>query len=190
MKLRLFFCTAALGLMAGTAHAVPVQVSGSSLNVDFDWGGGFVNYSANSMSSAVDLAVNDSFTFNFGTITVPLSFGEGTANFSVNFDTPTPDDSVTDEGSFSVFSVIFFSVGKLTWGDPVIFGYSHGNATGGLLQLDMHDIHGLQLGKKTDLTGTITNLQDPTAVPEPGILTLLGGGLLMLAAVRRRRTDA
>jgi hypothetical protein len=38
-----------------------------------------------------------------------------------------------------------------------------------------------------DLIGTIKNVKSPTPVAEPGLLLLLGGGLLAVARMRRRK---
>lgn len=172
------------------ALATPFQIDGSSLDVDWDWGGGIVVYTPNTQAVPEDLEVGESYDFTFGNIFVPASLGQGTATLGVNFSTPEPNGAVEDEGEFFALSFVFFSVGGIEFGNPEEFEYSYLGATGGVFSLDLHDITGIQLGTCVQLTGTITNVGDPQApVPEPATMVLFGIGLLGLAGVSRRKNS-
>lgn len=172
-----------------SAWATPVQISDSSLTVDWDWGGGIVDYDANEMSSSIELAEGESATFYFGSVYIPLSLGEGTATLTINFAVPQFDDIVSDEADFSVLSFIIFSWGNLTFGDSVTFSYSYGGLTGGEMTITFDDLDGIELGTTVNITGTITNVKDADTapVPEPATMFLLGTGLIVVAVGSRKK---
>jgi hypothetical protein len=183
--------TAALGFLAlaGTAAATPIpfQITGSDLNVVFEEGGAIGQYLDESMDIPEYLDEGESFNFNFGTVW-SAALGSGIAELVVNLATPTPEGVVSDQGDFSIFSVFIFTLADLDWGAPVQFGYTYGGLGGGILALNLWDFEGVT-GGGLELNGTITNVKSPDTpvpVPEPGILLLLGSGLLATAGMRLR----
>ncbi len=192
MNKALAWIAAALGFLAlaGTAAAAPIpfQITGSDLNVVFDdESGGIGAYLDESMDAPAYLDEGESFNFNFGTV-LSAAFGSGIAELVVHLATPAPEGVVSDQGEFSVFSLFIFTLADLDWGGPVQFGYSYAGLGGGVLALSLRDFEGI-VGGGLALNGTITNVKSPdtpVSVPEPGILLLLGSGLLATAATRRR----
>lgn len=185
----LAIAAATLLAIAGPASAVPIPffVSGSELQGEFDNGFGFGAYTSYSMPGPQDLDEGQSFEFDFGHV-IAGGFGSGWLKLIVHLSTPTADGPVTDLGVFEVFG-FFLTIANVDWGNPVYYSYSYGGASGGLLSLNMYDLDH-SFGVRQTLTGRITNTQSPIApiaVPEPGVLLLLGGGLLAFATLRGRR---
>lgn len=185
---KIFYVLCILAILLGasvTASAVPFQVTGSSLDLDWERGGGIVSYTDFSMDSPIDLAEGESYEFTFGSIYFPLSWGSGTADLNIQFSTPHFDDPVHDDASFNVWSFFFISGGNLEFGDPVSFNYDLNGTPGGVMTLTFADLHGIQLGTCVDITGTITNTVAP--VPEPSAVLLMGFGLMGMAVIGRKQ---
>jgi hypothetical protein len=189
MKLKtpiLAVAAAFLFAMAAPASAVPIPffVSGSEFYGEFDNGLGFGAYTSYSMPAPHELDEGQSFTFDFGHV-IAGGIGSGWLELVVHLATPTPDGTVNALGAFKVFG-LFLTVASVDWEAPTYYAYSYGGASGGQFSLKMYDLNH-SFGVKQVLTGKITNKKSPTAVPEPGILLLLGSGLLAFATVRARQ---
>jgi hypothetical protein len=83
--------------------------------------------------------------------------------------------------------------GVLTWDNGGQNSLYFGN--GGILDIYLNDaVFGAGLvgltGHTADVRGKFTYRRSPLAVPEPAVLTLIGGGLLLLAYIRRRSKAA
>lgn len=178
----------ALVLIAGPALAGPIelQIGGSDLDIA-GFGFGDYSYDDNSMGSPVLLDEGDDLVFNFGFVDVSsFALATGFAELTIQLLSPTtPSGDVSEIGWFAIGAAFDSGLASVDWGAPVSFGYSYGGASGGILSLNMFDIDGLY-EDGFNLWGRITNVKSPTAVSEPGLLLLLGSGLLTAAALRRR----
>lgn len=174
---------------AGSSFATPFQINGTTVDLSA-FGGGLYTFTSNS-SGVEELAVGESFDFNFGTFEYPLSLATGQIDFTVDFATPIVSGAA-DTGDFSVASFFFVSYRALSFGDPVIVDYSYNGFTGGQLELDFYDIsRGVQFGTSDSIYGKITNIADATTapVPEPSTILLFGAGIAGLVGYSRRRSN-
>jgi PEP-CTERM motif len=122
-------------------------------------------------------------------------FGSATAtdNIKVTFAFTAPSSgagSTSGSGSETVvsfFGIITGSSGLITWDNPNTITF----ADGAILSVSLGDtnLSGTGTTKSGVVAATFTDVRDPTSVPEPMSLALLGSGLLGITAVRRLRRD-
>ena len=117
------------------------------------------------------------------------------ASVNFNFVQPTAfsGTSTGDTEGVSLWSG-FLQAGVLTWDNAGLKSLYFGN--GGILDVYLEDaVFGLGIGGLTtssaDVNAKFTYRRSPLAVPEPTLLALVGGGLLVLVAwMRRGRSSA
>jgi hypothetical protein len=163
-----------------TAGEIPFQISGSSMSVDWDLGGGLIAYTPNIMSTPIELDQGESADVTFGTVRMPVAVGTGSSTFSVDFAVPDPDGPVSSTGHFRVISLLFFRIGSMSFADPQPISYSFEGMSGGQMTVSFNDISGVAGGTSQEVTGTITNITSPSVVspvPEPSLILLLGLGI-------------
>jgi hypothetical protein len=163
-----------------TAGEIPFQISGSTMSVDWDLGGGLIAYTPYVMSTPVELDEGQSAPVTFGTIQMPLVVGTGSATFSVEFEVPEPVGDVSGTGHFRVISLLFFRIGSMSFADPEPIYYSYEGMDGGQMTVSFSDISGVACGTTQEVKGTITNITSPSVVspvPEPSLILLLGLGI-------------
>jgi hypothetical protein len=93
-------------------------------------------------------------------------------------------DPVTDSATFGVKSLGFFSGDNLSFVGPNSFAYTY-NDLPGVMTLALFDISGIQWGHSVNIKGRKSNSY--SAITEPATMFLMGGGLLGLALVSRRK---
>lgn len=200
-----------LGL-SSQASAVPIQITGSDLEVA---GLGVGDYTYSSYAGVFDLAEGEYLDFKFGHVDVldqedgcwflvsyDCASGVGVLALTIELSSPILDGIFGNLALFGITSQGNEGQVRIEWGGPTYFSYSYGGFSGGLLSLHMEDLGGGLFDWEyfdggIDLWGRISNIQapgssgdwspsPPVAVSEPGILLLLGSGLLAAAALRRR----
>jgi len=205
-KFLVFLCTVFLFLgltLPASAISIPFQISGGSLDVVWNWGGGIVDYTPFVMPNPVELDEGGSVGVTFGSVYIPLSLGRGEATFTVEFSSPTPLTDVSDTGDFAHFSYLGFnSLGIIDFGDPQEFAYDYNGLSGGVMTVGFDDLKGIESGTWVPITGTITNTSNSVpepatmlllgsgtsnSVPEPATMLLLGSGLIGLVGFRRKK---
>lgn len=192
---RKFFATVLLcgGSSIATASVIEFDPTndGSGVSVDnLDQGClGFVcsdvtlDFSLNDLDGlSNDLAVGDSWTFDFFDATVD---GIGAAEFDLSatlaFESPGGSTTHSGEGgAATLFGTV--SGGYLTWEGSQVVNLADGPS----YSVALENVLEGGLGDTTTVSATVERLE-AVSVPEPGALTLLGAGLLGFGLTRRRK---
>ena len=189
---KLVLCLLLVLLFAvGNAGAVPIpfQVgTGGTLNENVTSGPGILGTWEALGTGVFNLEEGEtSGTIDFFKIWVPFAAAEGTLEASIELISPYPTGDVSNQGTFSVWSVLIISGGSVTWDGPVSVPYNYDGMSDGLLTLNLFDFSiKKQWGSCFTISGTITNDTSPTPTPIPGAFLLLGTGLVGLAGIRRK----
>lgn len=130
------------------------------------------------------LSAGQSWSFNFFSLDFyGIGAGSGTIQASLGFDAPSDAPTATGSGGGSFLSAFFFSAGNLTWTkQPGVFTLANGSS----YSVKFQDLYGVSLGDNVNVRALLTLNSEPTSVPEPGTLALLGLGLLGTGLARRK----
>ena len=192
----------AFTLTTMTAWAVPF-VGTYDVTVNTSGSGLLINVTPDSGNLIFDLDVGESVWEFLFTISTPEDWvnddDRHPVNASIDFQFTSPETfggtSYGDTEGISLWGGAI-QAGVLTWDNGGKNSLYFGN--GGILDVYLNDavfgagILGLT-GHSADVAGQFTYRRaprGPLAVPEPAILTLVGGGLLVLAYIRRRSKAA
>ena len=189
MKKTVLCALAVLLVSFGSAGAVPIQFqvgTNGSLVENVTSGPGILGIWEALGTGVFDLEEGEtSDPIDFFKLWMPFADAEGTVEATIELLSPTPFGNVSNQGAFSVWSIVIFSGGSAAWDSPAPVSYSYNGMSGGLLTLNLFDIPDMaQFGSCYTISGTITNNTSPTPIPAP--LVLLGTGLVGLAGFRRK----
>ena len=184
---------ASLAGIAGSASAVPFEITGGSATVSGVTTGSTVDVQvSDGLAHSFDLNVGETTArFDFLDVTVAgFGYTAGLIDAEMDFSQPT---TATAEGILGGFSVILGLASNgvlqvLYDPGPIAFG------DGGLFDVDFFGFTS-RCDYCTTLSGTVQATVSllrapgtgPVSVPEPATLSLLGAGLLAIGLTRRRR---
>jgi hypothetical protein len=182
--------------VSAAASAVPFQGT-YDVTVNTSGSGLMVQATPDSGDLSFDLGVGDSiWKFLFSISTTKSSVGADdripvAASIDFDFLLPTAfsGTSYGDTEGISLWSGIA-QAGVLTWDNGGMNSLTFGD--GGVLDVYLEDaVFGLGVfglsGQTANVNAKFTYRRSPTAVPEPGVITLIGCGLLLIAVARRTR---
>jgi len=184
--------TSTTGLGTGGFGIGYAGVSGNSIGIEFDTynNGGSDGNSSNEVGIDTNGGLQDSNlakAYGVGTCDFggsPATYKSAgcmsngnlwTVNMSYNGSALTVSLSDPAEGtSFTALNAVPLNLASILGQNTAFVGFSSGTGAG----WENHDI----------VNWTFSNSATPTPTPEPGTVVLVGGGLLVVALVRKRRT--
>jgi hypothetical protein len=190
-----FAALGVLALTAGAAHATPflgtvtftddtpgnaLNLEATSQHISFDQTAGGV-FNMPTLLTIQSTDTSDSTDTTTDTITVTFDFthpSAGTGNTS----------GTGSEAVLSVSGTVFARTGFIVWNNPSTITFDDG----AILSVSLTDatLGGSGATLSANVGATFADIQDPTAVPEPMSIALLGTGVLgMASAIRRRRSN-
>jgi PEP-CTERM motif len=197
MNFRTPFVTfAALALTAGAAHATPFL---GTVTFTDSTPGNSLNLTATSQQISFNQTAGGVFSMpTLLTIKSTDTSGNGvnttTDAITVTFDFTQPSvgtGSTSGTGAETVFSLngtVYARTGSIVWNNPNTIIFSDG----AILSVSLVDatLGGNGATLSANVGATFADIKDPTSVPEPMSLALLGTGALgMASAVRRHRSN-
>ena len=179
-------------LGSGAAFAVPIYVDpayeGSSVSIDVSQKCQIECWARTDLASSLNqggkmLDIGDKWVFDFFQITVGgLGGADALINATLAFIAPDIfAASASGQGGFFTFLGLV-SGGTLHWDQPAAVELTDGS----FLQISFEDLNLLGFGSRTMVSATVRRV---ASVTEPSTLAMLGLGLLVVAALTRRRNS-
>jgi hypothetical protein len=193
MKLGKIAATAAAAFLisAGVANATLVSGSLTVTDTGSDYGSGlsFSVTPSNPISISENLTVNKSVTDTYFTITPKSSTHTGTDDITLTFKFTNPTSATaSDTGDLTFTKYFRWIYTDFSWEDGGTTDLITVNfSDGAVLKLLLTASVDCECPTQVDFTTTYTLIKDPTSVPEPMTLALLGTGLIGFGCVARRR---
>ena len=201
MKFKHTFVSVVLSLLlAGLANAEPIEIEidtgpdGSwidpSLTCQAAWFGGcdIETDLSDDLNNPFSIGVGETVSIAAFDIRVWAVLASGQVSIEAVLALVNPNAEFAGSGSGAFGSFLGFIVaGALHWDDqpePLDLG------DGTTLQVTFENLAGLTFGGSVNTVhATFSRFSSPVSVPEPGVMGLLGLGLLTIAALGRRRRE-